>query len=317
MFIEKGKGKVGLVGTGMVGASFAYALLQSGLATELALVDRDAARAEGEAMDLQHGLAFVKPMLVTAGGYDTLAGCDVVVICAGANQRPGQTRLDLLASNAVVFHDVIPKIVAACPQAVIVIATNPVDILTELSARLAGLPHGRVIGSGTLLDTSRLRYKLGEFFDVDPRSVQAWTVAEHGDTLVAAWSSANVGGVPVAALRGPEGRTLDRAARAEMLDSTRRAGYEVIQRKQSTYYAIGLALLRIVEAILRDQRTVLTVSTPLQGRLGIDGMSLSLPSVVGRGGVESVLDIPMDADEVRAFQASGHALKQRWAELGR
>lgn len=316
MFTERGKGKVGLIGTGMVGASFAYSLVQSGSASELVLVDRDPLRAEGEAMDLNHGLAFVKPMVVSAGGYEQLAGCDVVVICAGANQRPGETRLDLLNKNAAVFHDVIPKVVAACPHGVILIATNPVDILTEISARLAGWPHGRVIGSGTLLDTARLRYTLGEFFDTDPRSIQAWAVAEHGDTLVAAWSTASVGGVPVLDYTGPSGRRLTPQVMADMLDGTRRAGYEVIQRKQSTYYAIGLALLRIVEAILRDQRTVMTVSTPLEGRFGIDGMSLSLPAVVGRNGVETVLEIPMDDAEINAFRGSAQALKRRLAEWG-
>jgi L-lactate dehydrogenase len=199
---------------------------------------------------------------------------------------------------------------------VIVIATNPVDILTEISARLAGWPHGRIIGSGTLLDTARLRYGLGEFFDTDPRCIEAWTVAEHGDTLVAAWSSASIGGMRLADHAGPAGRKLNPAIMAELLERTRRAGYEVIQRKQSTYYAIGLALLKIVEAILRDQRTVLTVSTPLEGRFGIEGMSLSLPSVVGRHGVEAVLEIPLDAAETAAFRASADALKGRLAELG-
>jgi L-lactate dehydrogenase len=316
MFTERGKGKVGLIGTGMVGASFAYSLVQSGIASELVLIDRDTQRAEGEAMDLNHGLAFVKPMLVSAGGYELLAGCDVIVICAGANQRPGETRLDLLHKNAAVFEDIIPKVVAACPHGVVVIATNPVDILTEISARLAGWAHGRILGSGTSLDTARLRYSLGEFFDIDPRSIQAWTVAEHGDTLVAAWSSASVGGVPVMDYCGPSGRRLSPEIMAELLERTRRAGYEVIQRKQSTYYAIGLALLRIVEAILRDQRTVMTVSTPLGGRFGIDGMSLSLPSVVGHNGVENVLEIPMNDAEVGAFRASGQALKTRLAERG-
>jgi L-lactate dehydrogenase len=315
MFTERGKGKVGVVGTGMVGASFAYALVQSGLASELVLIDRDAQRADGEAMDLNHGLAFVKPMLVSAGGYELLAGCDVVVICAGANQRPGETRLDLLHKNAAVFEEVIPQVVAACPQGVIVIATNPVDILTEISARLAGWPHGRVIGSGTLLDTARLRYGLGEFFDTDPRCIQAWTVAEHGDTLVAAWSSASVGGMHLTDYAGTSGRKLNPELMADLLERTRRAGYEVIQRKHSTYYAIGLALLKIVEAVLRDQRTVMTVSTPLEGRFGVDGMSLSLPSVVSRNGVEAVLEIPMDEAETAAFRASAEALKSRLAEL--
>ena len=315
MFTERGKGKVGLIGTGMVGASFAYALMQSGMASELVLIDRDAQRAEGEAMDLNHGMAFVRPMHIVAGGYERLAHSDVVVICAGANQRPGETRLDLLHKNAGVFIDIIPKVVAACPQAVIVIATNPVDILTHLSAELAGLPHGRVIGSGTLLDTARLRFNLGELLDVDPRSIHAWAVAEHGDSLVPVWSQASIGGLPLKDFDRPGSPPPDAATLQDVLQRTRKAGYEVIQRKQSTYYAIGLALLKIVEAVLRDQRTVLTVSVPLQGRCGVDGMALSLPAVVGRNGIESVIDIPMNEEELAAFRASGQMLKNRLAEM--
>lgn len=316
MIFEGGKGKVGLIGTGMVGASFAYSLMQSGLASELVLVDLDEARAEGEAMDLNHGMAFVRPMRIEAGGYELLANSDVVVICAGANQRPGETRLDLLAKNAGIFEAIIPKVVAASPDAIILIATNPVDILTEMSAKIAKkLPHGRVIGSGTLLDTARFRFKLGEYYDVDPRSINAWTIAEHGDTLVAAWSLANVAGLPLKDFRGPNGKTLDQAAMQDIFERTRNAAYEIIQRKQSTYYAIGLALLRIVEAILRDQHTVMTVNMPLEGRLGVTDMSLSLPAVVGRTGVEEVLELPLDKSELAAFQASGQALKDRLAEL--
>jgi L-lactate dehydrogenase len=316
MLIERGKGKVGLIGTGMVGASFAYSLMQSSLASELVLVDLDEARAEGEAMDLNHGMAFVRPMRIEAGGYELLANSDVVVICAGANQRPGETRLDLLAKNAGVFEAIIPKVVAASPDAIILIATNPVDILTEISAKIAKkLPHGRVIGSGTLLDTARFRFKLGEHYDLDPRSINAWTIAEHGDTLVAAWSLANVAGLPLKDFRGPNGKTLDQAAMQDIFERTRNAGYEIIQRKQSTYYAIGLSLLRIVEAILRDQHSVMTVNMPLEGRLGVTDMSLSLPAVVGRNGVEEVLELPLDKSELAAFQASGQALKDRLAEL--
>jgi L-lactate dehydrogenase len=315
MIVEGGKGKVALIGTGMVGASFAYSLMQSGLASELVLLDLDEARAEGEAMDLNHGMAFVRPMRIEAGGYDRLAGSDLVVICAGANQRPGETRLDLLAKNAAVFEAIIPRVVAASPKAIILIATNPVDILTEISAKIAKLPHGRVIGSGTLLDTGRFRFKLGEYYDVDPRSINAWTIAEHGDNLVAAWSLANVAGLPLAHFRGPNGKTLDHAAMHDIFERTRNAGYEIIQRKQSTYYAIGIALLRIVEAVLRDQHSVMTVSVPLEGRLGVTDMSLSLPAVVGRNGVEAVLELPLEQSELAAFQAAGQVLKDRLAEL--
>lgn len=315
MVIEGGKGKVGLIGTGMVGASFAYSLMQSGLASELVLVDQDEDRAEGEAMDLNHGLPFVRPMRIQAGGYESLAGSDVVVICAGANQRPGETRLDLLQKNAAVFRDIIPKVVDASPSAIILIATNPVDILTQISAELANLPAGRVIGSGTTLDTARFCFNLADYYDIDPRSVHALIVAEHGDTAVAVWSLANVAGVRLRDFHGPTGKSFDEATMQDIFARTRDAGYEIIQRKHSTYYAIGLALLTVVEAILRDQRTVLCVGSPLQGQFGVEGMALSLPTVVGRKGAEEILEIPINESEIAGFRKSAQTLKERLAEL--
>lgn len=317
MVVERGKGKVGLVGAGMVGASFAYSLVQSGLATELVLIDRDERRAEGEAMDLAHGLPFVRAMRIEAGGYPLLAGSDIVVICAGANQRPGETRLDLLGKNAAVFDEIIPKVVAAAPEAIILIATNPVDILTQISAELAGLPPGRVIGSGTTLDSARLRFNLADYYDVDPRCVNAWIVAEHGDSAVPVWSLANVAGVPLRGFVGPTGKRFDEAAMQEIFVRTRDAGYAIVERKGSTYYAIGLALLTIVEAILRDQRTILPVGVPLTGQFGVQGMALSLPAVLGRGGVLEVIDIPMSAAEADLFRKSAAELNARLAELRR
>ena len=315
MLIERGKGKVGLIGTGMVGASFAYSLMQSGLANDLVLIDKDEARAHGEAMDLQHGVPFVRPMRIRAGGYELLAGSTVVVICAGANQRPGETRLDLLQKNATVFRDIIPRVVAAAPDAIIVIATNPVDILTYISADLAGLPFGHVIGSGTTLDTARFRFNIGDHFDVDPRSVHAWIVAEHGDSAVPVWSLANVGGIPLRDFRSSNGNTLDSAQMQRIFEQTRDAGYEIIQRKQSTYYAIGMALLSIVVTIIRDQRTVLPVSLPLTGQYGVEGMALSLPAVVGRAGAEELLEIPMNEAEIEGFRESADKLKEHLREL--
>lgn len=315
MLIERGKGKVGLIGTGMVGASFAYSLMQSGLASDLVLIDKDEARAQGEAMDLQHGAPFVRPMRIRAGGYDLLEGSTVVVICAGANQRPGETRLDLLQKNASVFRDIIPKVVAVCPETIIVIATNPVDILTYISADLAGLPFGRVFGSGTTLDTARFRFNLGDHFDVDPRSVHAWIVAEHGDSAVPVWSLANIGGIRLAEFRAGNGRSLDPAQMQRIFEQTRDAGYEIIKRKQSTYYAIGMALLSIVITIIRDQRTVLPVSLPLTGQYGVEGMALSLPAVVGRAGAEDLLQIPMNDEEVEGFRRSAIKLKAHLREL--
>ncbi len=312
---QRTTGKVGLVGTGMVGASFAYALMQRGLANELVLVDLDMARAEGEAMDLNHGLPFVRPMRMYAGTYERLEGAEVVVITAGANQRPGETRLDLLQRNASVFRDIVPRVVAAAPDAIIVIATNPVDILTTISDQIAGLAPGRVIGSGTILDTARFRYMLGEHYKVDPRSVHAYIVGEHGDSELALWSLANIAGVRLRDFVGANGRGYDEGALETIFEQTRTAAYEIIKRKKATYYAIGLGLLTIVEAILRDQNTVLTVCSPLSGQYGVDGIAISLPTIVGRNGIEEVLNLPISEAEAAAFQHSASTLKERLAQL--
>jgi len=312
---EKVAGKVGLVGTGMVGSSFAYALMQRGLANELVLVDKDHARAEGEAMDLNHGLPFVRPMRISAGSYAQLAGCEVVAITAGANQRPGETRLDLLQRNAAVFREIVPQVVAASPNGIIVIATNPVDILTTISAEIAGLPVGRVIGSGTILDTARFRYLLGEYYRVDSRSIHAYIVGEHGDTELALWSLANIAGVRLRDFVGTNGKGYDQAAMDAVFEQTRTAAYEIIKRKHATYYAIGLGLLTIVEAILRDQRTVLTVSTLPGGQYGVEGIAIGLPTIIGRRGVEAVLDLPIGDDERAALQNSAQTLKERLAQI--
>jgi L-lactate dehydrogenase len=308
-------GKIGLVGTGMVGSSFAYALMQRGLANELVLVDLDHARAEGEAMDLNHGMPFVRPMRIMAGDYEQLAGCELVVITGGANQRPGETRLDLLQRNADVFRDIVPQVVRASPDTLLVIATNPVDILTSITAEIAGLPPGRVIGSGTILDTARFRYLLGAYYDVDPRSVHAFIVGEHGDTELALWSLANIAGVRLTEFVSPGGRGYDQEAMNRIFEQTRTAAYEIIKRKKATYYAIGLGLLTIVEAVLRDQNTVLTVSSPMSGQYGVEGISLSLPTIVGRDGIMEVLPLPLSKAEQEAFQASAQTLKDRLAQI--
>lgn len=303
--------KVGIVGVGMVGASYAFALLQRGIASELVLVDADPERAEGEAMDLGHGLPFVQATTVRAGGYEDLASAALVVVTAGASQKPGQTRLDLLRANRAMCEDVVPRIVAAEPGAVILLASNPVDILTHVAAERAGLPWGRVIGSGTILDTARFRYLLGGHFGVDPHSVHAYVIAEHGDTAVPVWSSATIGGVPLDRVRLPEGRRWDDSVRTDVFEKTRTAAYEVIKRKRATYYAIALGLLTLTEAVLRDQRTVLTVSAPLQDEYGVRGMALSLPRIVGRAGALETLDLPLDEVEHDAFARSAEVLRAR------
>jgi L-lactate dehydrogenase len=307
--------KVGLIGCGMVGASFAYAFIQRSLANELVLVDKDEARAEGEAMDLNHGLPFLRPMKVRAGSYDDLADANVIVITAGANQGPGETRLDLLQKNASVFQDIIPKLQQVNKRAVIIIASNPVDILTQLSSSLLAESSSRVIGSGTILDTARFRSLLGAYYTIDPRSVHAYIVGEHGDSELALWSTADIGGVPLKDFVGANGQGFDEAKLGAILEQTRNAAYEIIKRKKASYYAIGLGLLSIVEAVLRDQHTVMTVSSPLSGQYGVTGIANSLPSIVGRNGIERVLEVPMNDDESEKFQASSQLLKDRLAQV--
>ena len=308
-------GKVGLVGTGMVGSSFAYALIQRGLASELVLVDLNHERAEGEAMDLNHGMSFLRPTRVYAGDYNDLAGADVVVLAAGANQGPGQTRLDLLKVNAAVFRDIVPRILAVNEHCIIVIATNPVDILTHISAELAGLEHGRVIGSGTILDTARFRVLLGEHYRVDPRSVHGYIIGEHGDSSLPTWSIADIGGVSLHDYIGPNGNAFDQAALDSIALQVQNAAYEIIKRKQATYYAIGLGLLAIIEAVVRDQHTVLSVSSPLSGQYNVRDISISLPTVVGRKGVEKVLTPRLSDAEVALFQRSAAILHKSYGQV--
>ena len=300
--------KVGLVGTGMVGASFAYSLMQSGLANELVLIDADAARAEGEAMDLNHGLPFVGPMQIVAGGYELLAGCDLVVITAGANQRPGQTRLDLLKTNAAVIRDIVPKVVAASPQAVILIASNPVDILTQIAADIAGLPPGHVFGSGTILDTARFRFLLGEHFGVNPQSVHAYIVAEHGDSAVPVWSLANIAGVrsPTSPAPRPAGSTERPSTGSSSTPATPPTRSSSARGRPTTPSAWACG---------RSSRPCSATSTrcsPSPPRCAAgsasNGIALSLPTIVGHGGAEKVLEIPMSPDEVAAFRKSGEIL---------
>jgi L-lactate dehydrogenase len=300
----------------MVGTSFAYALIQRSLANELVLVDVDPARAEGEAMDLNHGMPFVRPMRVRAGGYADLAGADLVVIAAGANQKPGETRLDLLAKNAAIFREILPQILAANDDCIIVIATNPVDILTYISAQIAGPSSRRVVGSGTILDTARFRYMLGEHYGVDPRSVHAYIIGEHGDSELPLWSLANIAGVRLNDFVGANGQGYSEEALGQLFEQTRGAAYEIIKRKRATYYAIGLGLLSIAEAVLRDQHTVLTVSSPLGGQYGVSDIAISLPTIVGRNGIEEVLTLPLSDIEVAGFQRSAQVLKENLAALG-
>ncbi len=307
--------KVGLIGTGLVGSSFAYALMIRGIASELVLVDVNSEKAVGEMMDFNHGLSFVRPMKITSGRYGDLAGANVVVISAGVSQKPGESRLDLLARNAKIFRSIIPEVVRNNPGGIILVATNPVDILTYISLKESGLAASRVIGSGTILDTSRFRFLLGQYFSVDARSVHAYIVGEHGDSEIPLWSLANIGGVRLQEFAPLQGRIYDLADLNRIFVEVRDAAYEIIRRKGSTYYAIGLGLLSIVEAVLGDHRTVLSVSSLMQGQYSVRDICLSLPCVVGENGIEEILTLNMSPEEERGFQASAAKLHATLAEL--
>ena len=312
--------RVAIVGAGHVGATFAYGLLLSGLAAEVVLIDTDRDRAAGEAMDLGHAVPFNRPARVWAGELADARGAALTVVTAGAGQRPGETRLDLAARNADVIRDVVPGIAAANPEGAIIVATNPVDVLTQVAQDASGLPHGRVIGSGTILDTARFRFLIGEQLAVDPRSVHGYIVGEHGDSAVPVWSSASAGGVPIEAFAAARGVAFGDDERRRIGDQVRTAAYEVIQRKGATYYAIASGLVRLVEAMLRDQRSVLSVSTrmlPEHGYAGVADVCLSVPCVIDRHGVSTVLRLELDPAEAAALQRSADVLAEARARVTR
>jgi L-lactate dehydrogenase len=310
--------KIAIVGMGNVGSAFAYALMLRRLATDIVLIDLDQRRAEGEALDLRHGLPLVGPMEVYAGSYADCADADMVVITAGANQKPGQTRLELLQQNAGIAADIVRNVLAAGGRPVILMTTNPVDVLTRVALDVAvplGLPPGRVLGSGTVLDSSRFRHRLAKVIGADPRGIHASVLGEHGDSEFCVWSRANVSGIPVDAVLRARGLEPDAAFKAQMADDVRRAAYEIINRKGFTSTAIGVALCRIVEAVVNDQKSILTVSTDAEGHYGLPRVCLSLPCLVGADGVEDVIDAPLAPEEQAALSHSGQVLFESFKNL--
>ena len=299
-----------------MGATFAYALLLSGLAAEIVLVDVDRKRAEGEAMDLAHAVPFAPATRIWAGDYGDCAGAAMTVIAAGPGQRPGETRLDLGRRNASIVGDIATRVAHENPAAIIVVATNPVDVLTYAAWRLSGLPRERVFGSGTILDTARFRALLAEHLRVDARSVHAFIVGEHGDSEVPVWSLANVAGMGLSGFGELVGAVVDESVRDELFRQTRDAAYAIIERKSATFFAVSAGLVRIVEAILRDQKTVLSVSSVVNGAYGLQDVALSLPAIIGRGGVEQVLELPLAADELEGLHRSATVLSSAIDGLG-
>jgi L-lactate dehydrogenase len=305
--------KIGIVGCGMVGATSAYALVMSGVGREIVLVDVIRARAEAEANDIYHAVPFAHPLTVRAGDYADLAKARVVVIAGGVAQKPGETRLQLLQRNAGVFRQIVPSVLLHAPDAVLLVVSNPVDIMTHLAAHFAAefdVPHTRVIGSGTTLDTARFRTLLGRHFDVDPHHVHAYVLGEHGDSEVLAWSQASIAGLALDEFSRGQGKPLTAGDRQQIEENVRRAAYHIIAGKGSTYYGIGSAVARIVDVLLHDQRAILTICSRIRAAPGCEGVTLALPHVVGGQGALATIPLPLDEVERAGLRRSADILRE-------
>lgn len=310
--------KVAVIGTGFVGSSSAFALMQSGLFTEMVLVDVMKDKAEGEAMDINHGAVLCHPMNIYAGDYKDIKDAAIVVVTAGASQKPGETRLDLLKKNISIHSGIISNIKAQNCEGILLIVANPVDVLTLYAQLHSGMPENRVFGSGTVLDTARLRYLIGNKLDVDARDVHAYVIGEHGDSEIVTWSNANIAGVPLAdffALRGMQGEGDLNVAEEDIAADVKNAAYQIIAKKKATYYGIAASVVRICKAIIKDEKCILPVSTCLHGEYGIEGVSLSVPAIVGRNGVEELVPVSLSEEERDALSKSSSILKKSLADL--
>ncbi len=295
-----------VIGTGQVGMAIAYSMLIQNTLNEMLLVDVNQEKLQGEVMDLVHGLPFVEPTTVRSGTLADSDDPDIVIITAGAKQKPGETRLDLVNRNVGIFKSLIPEVVKYCPNAILLLVTNPVDIMTYVSLKLSGFPSNRVIGSGTVLDTARFRYLLADKIQIDPRSMHAYIIGEHGDSEVPVWSKVNISGMHLV----EDGLTGEGDELQPIFEQVKNAAYEIIQRKGATSYAIGLGVTEIVKAILRDRNRVLTVSSLIQGLHGISDVCLSLPAVVNRQGVTRILNLALTPTEQKQLQHSGEVMRK-------
>lgn len=308
--------KVAIVGCGFVGSATAFALMQSELFTEMVLIDVDRDRAEGEALDIAHGMPFAGPMNIYAGDYDDAADAAIIIVTAGANQQPGETRLDLVHKNVSIFKSIIPEIAHRDYQGILLVVSNPVDILTHVALKLSGMPENRVIGSGTVLDTARFKYILGEHLGVDPRNVHARIIGEHGDSEIAAWSTANISGIPVNDFCELRGHFEHDESMQRIAEDVKNSAYEIIEKKRATYYGIAMSVRRICTAIMRDEDTVLPVSSLMVGEYGLNDLCISVPTVIGRNGVVTRVPVALSDDENAEFQKSAAALKAIIDEAG-
>ncbi len=301
--------KAAIVGCGFVGSASAFALMESGLFSEIVLIDADRNKAEGEALDISHGLPFAKPMQLYAGDYDDISDASIIIVTAGAGQKPGETRLDLVHKNVGIFKSIIPEIAKKNKDAILLIVANPVDILTYAALKLSGYPSNRVFGSGTVLDTARLKYLLGEHLGVDSRSVHAFIVGEHGDSEIVAWSSANVSGIPLHNFCEMRGYFDHDSSMERIAEDVKNSAYKIIEKKRATYYGIAMSVRRICEAIVRDEKSILPISCMQKGDNGISDIAISMPAIVGRNGVEGNVPIRLNDKEKADLKKSADTLK--------
>ena len=302
--------KAAVIGCGFVGSATAFTLMQSRLFSELVLLDVNMEKADGEAKDIAHGIPFAGQMKIYAGTYDDAADAAIIIITAGANQKPGETRLDLVQKNTAIYQSIIPEIVKRDFGGILLIVSNPVDILTYVAMKLSGLPENRVLGSGTVLDTARLKYALGEHLGVDSRSVHSFIIGEHGDSEIAAWSSTNVSGIPLNDFCEMRGHFNHDAAMDAIAEKVKNSAYEIISKKQATYYGIAMSVKRICECIVRNERSILPVSAMMHGEYGIEDITLSMPAIVGIGGVETHVPIALSEEEAEKLVESAKKLKE-------
>ncbi len=302
--------KAAIIGCGFVGSATAFCLMQSGLFSELVLLDVDKEKAEAEALDISHGIPFAGHMKIYAGTYDDMTDAAIIIVTAGAGQKPNETRLDLVHKNVDIFKGIIPEISRRNYQGILLIVSNPVDILTYVAVKLSKMPENRVIGSGTVLDTARLKYELGEHLSVDSRSVHAFIIGEHGDSEIAAWSSANISGVALNRFCEMRGHFHHDESMDEIAETVKNSAYEIIAKKRATYYGIAMSVKRICEAIVKNEKSILPVSGMVHDVYGIDEIALSLPVVIGSEGIETHVPISLDRDEQEQLKKSADMLKE-------
>lgn len=302
--------KAAVIGCGFVGAATAFTLMQSRLFSEIVMIDTNFDKADGEAKDIAHGIPFAGQMNIYAGNYDDIRDASIIIVTAGANQKPDETRLDLVHKNIAIYKSIIPEIAKCDFKGILLIVSNPVDILTYAAVKLSGFPKRRVIGSGTVLDTARLKYALGKYLGVDSRSVHSFIIGEHGDSEFAAWSSTNISGIPLNDFCEMRGHHNHDEAMREIAENVKNSAYEIIAKKQATYYGIAMSVKRICECIVRDEKSILPVSSMMHGNYGIEQIALSMPAIVGVNGIETHVPISLNDSEIKSLWNSAETIKK-------